>query len=79
MREFETLGDFIQRLLLDQIGPHARKIAFVNFGVAIIEQGGDHAVKNRVAQKFQPLIVQRAMTTMRQRQLQQGAILKLVA
>ena len=38
LRELQPLGDFIQGLLLDQVGAQARKVAFVDLVVAFEEQ-----------------------------------------
>ena len=54
----ELLGDFVQRLLLDQVGAQARQVAFVEASEAFVQHRGDDAVQDRVAQEFEPFVVQ---------------------
>jgi hypothetical protein len=49
LRQFQLLGDFKQRLLLDQVGAQARQVALVDLQVAVVQDGGHHAVQDRVA------------------------------
>jgi len=66
-------------LLFDKIGAQTGQITFIDLVITIKEQGRDHAIENRVAQKLQTFIMQAAMATMRQGLLQQRSVLENVA
>ncbi len=64
----------MQRVLLDQVGPHARQVAFGQSRQAHVEQVRDRQVQHRVAEKFQALVVVGREAAMRERELQQPRI-----
>src|SRR6476620_11052978 len=68
----------MQRVLLDQVGPHAREIPFGQACKADEKKVRDGQVEHRVAQKFQPLVVVSRKTAMREGLDQQARIRKAV-
>ncbi len=47
----------VQRVLLDQVGPHTREIALGLVAQAAVQQAGHGQVEHGIAQKLQPLVV----------------------
>jgi hypothetical protein len=78
LRQFQPLGDIRQRSLLDQIGPQARQVAFVDLGIALEQHRRDDEVQHGIPQEFQSLVVARTVTAMRQRLFKQGRITEVV-
>ncbi|MNR17012.1 hypothetical protein D3C85_1336490 [compost metagenome] len=76
--QFQPLGDIRQRRLFDQIGPQARQIAFVDFGIALEQHRRHDEVQHGIPKEFQPLVMARAMTAMRQCLFKQGCITEVV-
>ena len=70
----EFHGQFVQRVLLNQVGAHPRQIAFGLILQCAVEHAGDSQIQHRVAEKLQPFVVRRAETAMRQRQCQQAGV-----
>jgi hypothetical protein len=74
--QLEGAGDYRQRAFAHQLGPGAGERALVGFGPALVQRLGNHHVDDAVAEKFQPLVVRRAGTAMRQGLLKQAGSLK---
>ncbi len=79
VRQQQHLRDLVQRLLLDQIGPHARQIALVQLAEHAIEHVRHGAIQDRIAEKFQALVVHRVVAAMRERLLQQLRFAEAIA
>ena len=67
-----------ERVALDEMGADPRQVAFGYLREAVIEKESDHAVQHRVADEFEPLVVNGAVAAVRQRLVQQIAIAKRV-
>ena len=78
LRQFQALGDIRQRRLLDQVGPQARQIAFVDFGVTLEQHRRHDEVQHGIPKEFQPLVMARTMAAMRQSLFKQGRITEVV-
>ena len=50
-------GQLVQGVLLDQIGAHARQIAFGQLAQLLVQQAGDRQIEHRVAQKLEAFVV----------------------
>jgi hypothetical protein len=72
LRQFQLLGDLVQGLLLDQVGAQARQVAFGQVVEAFVQDRGDDAVQDRIAEEFEALVMQTAVATVGQRLLQQA-------
>ena len=70
-RQINPLRYFIQRLLFDQVGTQARQIAFVQFGIALIQQMRHGAIEHTVAEKLQAFVMRRAVAAVGQRLMQE--------
>ncbi len=66
-----ALGEFVQRLLLDQVGAQPRQVALVDAPEVTVQHRGDDAVEHRIAEELEPLVVRLAVAAMRQRLPQQ--------
>ena len=71
LTQFKLSCHFSESLLIDQIGPHSRQIAFGKIGKMPKSKSGDCAVEHTVTKKFEALVVRQAMTAMSQRLTQQ--------
>ena len=78
-RQAQLIGQHHQRVLLDQIGPCARQVAFGQARQLAVEQVGNGEVEHRVAQKLQPLVVIRRKAAVRERLLKQRRLSEGVA
>ena len=77
--QLQHLRDFVQRLLLDQVGPHTRQIALIQLAEHAVEHVGDGTVQDRITQKLQALVMHRTMAAMGERLLQQLRFAEAVA
>ena len=68
----------MQRVLLDQIGPHTRQIPFRLARQRLIQPMRNDQIQHGIAQVFQALVVIHAKTAMRQGALQQGGLHEIV-
>ena len=68
-----------QRLLAHQARAQLGQLAFGKLREARVELVGDRAVEHAVAEKFEPFVVRRAVTAMRQRLLEEPRIGEAVA
>ena len=64
----------VQGVLLDQVGPHAREIAFRQRPQALVQQTRHREVQDGVPQKFEPLVVVGREAAVRGGALQQGGV-----
>ena len=78
-RQFQGHGQLKQGVLLDQIGAHARQVAFGLVVQLFVQPVRHRQVQHRVAQKFKPLVVVGRKAAVRDRALQQRRIGKEVA
>ena len=51
-RQIQFFGQLVQRVLLDQVGPHPRQVAFGQIGQLGVQQVGHRQVEHRVTQKL---------------------------
>ncbi|VWC28950.1 hypothetical protein BME24068_06262 [Burkholderia metallica] len=79
VRDIQGLSNFVQRLLFDEIGAHARQVAFVQLAETLEQKGGHRAIQNGIAEKLEPFVVRGTVTTMGQSLAQQFRIAKFVA
>jgi len=77
-RDLQRLGQAVQRVLLDQIGPHARQLAFAQAAKRAVQHVGNGQVQHGIAEEFEPLVVVRREAAVRQRPLQQRGLRKVV-
>ncbi|EDT03186.1 hypothetical protein BamIOP4010DRAFT_3320 [Burkholderia ambifaria IOP40-10] len=77
--DIQGLSDFIQRLLLDEIGAHARQVAFVQLAETLEQKGGHRAIQNGIAEKLEPFVMRGTVTAVGQSLAQQFRIAKFVA
>ena len=68
-RQLHLQGQVGQRVLLDQIGTHPRKVSLGQLAQLRIQQMRHRQIEHRVTQKLQPLIVVGAETSVRDRLL----------
>ncbi|KGC40001.1 hypothetical protein DO73_4817 [Burkholderia pseudomallei] len=66
VRDIEGLSNFVQRLLLDEVRPYARQIAFVQLAEALKQKGGHRAIQNGIAEKLEPFVMRGTVTAMGQ-------------
>ena len=78
-RDVDALGNFVQRLLADEVCAHAREVAFGEVRVAQKERIADHAIEHRVAQKFKTFVVFGRVAAVRDGAPQELLILEAVA
>jgi hypothetical protein len=67
-----------QGFLANQRSPHARQLALRQIREARVQRLRHHAAEDAVTQEFEPLVVRRAVTAMRERLLEQRAVAKSV-
>ena len=78
-RDVDLFGDDREGPLADEVGAHARKVAFGEVLVALEERVAHDAVENRVAQEFEALVVLRREAAVRHRTFEKLAVGELVA
>ncbi|GAB7527503.1 hypothetical protein PBS_64950 [Paraburkholderia sp. 2C] len=66
-------------MLFDEIGPHARQIAFVKFPETLEQKCRHRAIENGIAEKLEPFVMRGAMTAVSESLAQQFRIAKFVA
>src|SRR6185369_12337119 len=71
-------GELVQRLLLDQIGPHSGQLPFGQSLQPVVQERRNGEIEDRIAQEFEPLVVVGREAAMRQRPRQQLAFAELV-
>ena len=79
LRQAELERGAVQAVLADEVGAHARQVAFVGVAEAIEQQARDDEAEHGVAEKFEPLVVVGAEAAMGQRALQEAGIGEAVA
>ena len=78
VRQAQADGELVQGFLLDQVGAHARQVAFGQGLQAVVQQRGNGQVEHGIAQEFQPLVVVGREAAVRQRPRQQLRVGELV-
>ena len=79
LRQAERQRGAVQAVLAHQVGAHARQVAFVRAGEALVQQRRDGQVQHRVAEELEPLVVVGAEAAVRQRARQQRGLRKAMA
>lgn len=74
-----TCSATLQAFLANQMGTHARQVAFVGAGKAFEKQAGDSEAEHHIAEEFEPFIVIRAETAVRECTRQQLRLAESVA
>ena len=78
-RHVNLLGDDGERLLADEVGAHARELAFREMLVAQKKRIAHDAVEHRVAEKLEALVVLRRKAAVRHRAFEKLAVGELIA
>src|SRR5690606_26705314 len=73
-RQRQPQREPVQRVLLDQVGPHARQVALRQFRETDVQQVRDGQVQHRVAEKLEALVVVGRETAVRERELEQPRV-----
>jgi hypothetical protein len=69
----------MQAVFADEVGPDAGEIAFVGAGEALEQKARDDQAQNSIAEKFEPLVVVRAVAAVGQGPIQQTSVRETVA
>ena len=77
--EFESLGNFEEGLLLDQVGPYSRQVTFIDLAEALIEDGCHRTIQDAVPEELQALVVGCTVTAMGQGLPEEGFSPEVVA